>query len=198
MAASPRPLPPPWRRIPLAAASRAFAIALYLIVVWLLARLALAGAESMGYNWQWYRVPEYLFQFTSDGFAWGEIPLGLAATLKLSLQSFVLALGLGAVIAVLRMSGLVVGGAIAVVFLELVRNLPLLILLYLFYYVLGPIFALDRYAAAVLCLGVYHAALVSEILRRGSIRLPAGSWKPRVRWACRRPRPIAISCCPRR
>ena len=167
MAASPRPLLSPWRRIPLAAASRAFAIALYLIVVWLLARLALAGAESMGYNWQWYRVPEYLFRFTSDGFAWGEIPLGLAATLKLSLQSFVLALGLGAVIAVLRMSGLVVGGAIAVVFLELVRNLPLLILLYLFYYVLGPIFALDRYAAAVLCLGVYHAALVSEILRAG-------------------------------
>ena len=167
MAASPQPLPPPWRRIPLAAASRAFAIALYLIVVWLLARLALAGAESMGYNWQWYRVPEYLFRFTSDCFAWGEIPLGLAATLKLSLQSFVLALGLGAVIALLRMSGLVVGGAIAVVFLELVRNLPLLILLYLFYYVLGPIFALDRYAAAVLCLGVYHAALVSEILRAG-------------------------------
>ena len=121
----------------------------------------------MGYNWQWYRVPEYLFRFTDDGFEWGEILLGLTATLQLSLQSFLLATGLGAVVTLLRMSGLVVGNAMAVAFLELVRNMPLLVLLYLFYYVLGPIFGLDRYAAAVLCLGVYHAALVSEILRAG-------------------------------
>jgi len=157
----------PGRRIPLPTASGAASVGLYLLLVCLVLALALNGAEAMGYNWQWYRVPEYLFAFTDDGFQWGEIALGLAATLKLSLQSFVLALGLGAIVALLRMSRLVVGSAIAVAFLEIVRNLPLLILLYLFYYVLGPIFALDRYAAAVLCLGVYHAALVSEILRAG-------------------------------
>ena len=157
----------PRRRIPLPTASGAASVGLYLLLVCLVLALALNGAEAMGYNWQWYRVPEYLFAFTDDGFQWGEIALGLAATLKLSLQSFVLALGLGAIVALLRMSRLVVGSAIAVAFLEIVRNLPLLILLYLFYYVLGPIFALDRYAAAVLCLGVYHAALVSEILRAG-------------------------------
>ena len=147
--------------------SAAISVALYLALIYLLVRLALNGAEAMGYNWQWYRVPEYLFQFTDEGFEWGEILLGLTATLKLSLQSFLLATGLGAIVTVLRMSGLVVGNAMAVAFLELVRNMPLLILLYLFYYVLGPIFGLDRYAAAVLCLGVYHAALVSEILRAG-------------------------------
>ena len=157
----------PGRRIPLPTASGAASVGLYLLLVCLVLALALNGAEAMGYNWQWYRVPEYLFAFTDDGFQWGEIALGLGATLKLSLQSFVLALGLGAVVALLRMSNLVVGNAIALAFLEIVRNLPLLILLYLFYYVLGPIFALDRYAAAVLCLGVYHAALVSEILRAG-------------------------------
>ena len=162
-----RPPARPWRRIPLPAGSAAFSIALYLAVIYLLVELTLSGAEAMGYNWQWYRVPEYLFRFANDGFEWGEIALGLAATLKLSLQSFLLAASLGAVVAWLRMSGLVVGTAIAVVFLELVRNMPLLVLLYLFYYVLGPIFSLDRYAAAVLCLGVYHAALVSEVLRAG-------------------------------
>ncbi len=159
--------PRPWTRIPLPTASGAFSIALYLILIYLLVRLALNGAGAMGYNWQWYRVPEYLFRFTDDGFEWGEIARGLAATLELSLLSFLLAAGLGAVVALLRMSKLVVGTAIAVAFLEIVRNTPLLVLLYLFYYVLGPIFALDRYAAAVLCLGVYHAALVSEILRAG-------------------------------
>lgn len=164
----------PRRRIQLPTASAAASVGLYLLLVCLMLALALNGAEAMGYNWQWYRVPEYLFAFTDDGFQWGEIALGLVATLKLSLQSFLLAVGLGAIVAWLRMSKLVVGNAIAVVFLEIVRNLPLLILLYLFYYVLGPIFALDRYAAAVLCLGVYHAALVSEILRAGVDSIDGG------------------------
>ena len=156
-----------WERISRLAGSSPVSVALYLIVIYLLVRVALNGAEAMGYNWQWYRVPEYLFRFTDDGFEWGEIATGLVATLKLSLQSFLLAIGAGLIITVLRLSGLLVGTAIAVVFLEFVRNMPLLVLLYLFYYVLGPIFGLDRYAAAVLCLGVYHAALVSEILRAG-------------------------------
>lgn len=163
--ATPRGLP--WSRFPVLPGSKVFSIVLYLALVYLLVRLALNGAEAMGYNWQWYRVPEYLFRFTDDGFEWGEITRGLAATLELSLLSFLLATGLGAIVTLLRMSKLVVGTAIAVAFLEIVRNTPLLVLLYLFYYVLGPIFALDRYAAAVLCLGVYHAALVSEILRAG-------------------------------
>ena len=167
MSSATRPRTTPESRFSAPTGSAVISVALYLALIYLLVRLALNGAEAMGYNWQWYRVPEYLFRFTDDGFEWGEILLGLAATLQLSLQSFLLATGLGAVVTLLRMSGLVVGKAMAVAFLELVRNMPLLVLLYLFYYVLGPIFGLDRYAAAVLCLGVYHAALVSEILRAG-------------------------------
>jgi len=61
--------------------------------------------------------------------------------------------------------------------LELVRNMPLLVLLYLFYYVLGPIFDLDRYWASILCLGVYHGAMVSEIFRAGINAIPTGQWE---------------------
>lgn len=177
MSSATRPRTPPGSRLSAPTGSAVISVALYLALIYLLLRLALNGAEAMGYNWQWYRVPEYLFRFTDDGFEWGEILLGLTATLKLSLQSFLLATGLGAIVTVLRMSGLVVGNAMAVAFLELVRNMPLLILLYLFYYVLGPIFGLDRYAAAVLCLGVYHAALVSEILRAGVNSVDGGQFE---------------------
>ncbi|MCY3731487.1 MAG: amino acid ABC transporter permease, partial [Rhodospirillaceae bacterium] len=118
-----------------------------------------------------------LFRLTADGFQWGEIAVGLASTLTLSLQSFALALIGGLVLALLRLSRLVVGTALAVVFLEFVRNMPLLVLLYLFYYVLGPIFGLDRYAASVLCLGVYHAALMSEVFRAGIRSVHAGQWQ---------------------
>ncbi len=157
--------------------SKAIPVALYLIVIYLLIRLALTGAEAMGYNWQWYRIPDYFYRLTDDGFQWGEISIGLVRTITLTLQSFVLAMVAGLFIALLRLSNLVVGTAVAVVFLEFVRNMPLLVLLYLFYYVLGPIFGLDRYAASVLCLGVYHAALVSEIFRAGIRAVGGGQWE---------------------
>ena len=131
----------------------------------------------MGYNWQWYRVPKYFYTLTDDGFQWGEIAVGLVKTIELSVLAFALAVVLGLVVALLRLSSLLIGGGIAVVFLEIVRNMPLLVLLYLFYYVLGPIFDLDRYTASILCLGVYHGAMVSEIFRAGINAIPDGQWE---------------------
>jgi len=127
--------------------------------------------------WQWYRIPKYFYSFTDDGFQWGEIVFGLIKTLELSGLAFLLAVVLGLVVALLRLSTLIIGGGVAVVFLEIVRNTPLLVLLYLFYYVLGPIFDLDRYVASILCLGVYHGAMVSEIFRAGINAVPVGQWE---------------------
>lgn len=158
-------------------ASTPVAILIYVVVVGTIVYSAYQGSAAMGYNWQWYRIPKYLYSFTDDGFQWGEIAFGLVKTLELSLLAFLLALALGLLVAVLRLSGLVMGTAVAVVFLEIVRNTPLLVLLYVFYYVLGPIFELKRYAASVLCLGVYHAALVSEIFRAGIRAVPTGQWE---------------------
>ncbi len=153
------------------------AVAIYAIVVGLIIYGSFVGAQNMGYNWQWYRVPQYLYSFTDDGFQWGEISIGLVATIKLSILSFALATVLGLVVALLRLSGLVVGSAVAVGFLELIRNIPLLVLLYLFYYVLGPIFGLDRYVASILTLAVFHSALISEIFRAGINAVAIGQWE---------------------
>lgn len=153
------------------------AVAIYAIVVGLIVYGSFAGAQNMGYNWQWYRVPQYLYSFTDDGFQWGEISVGLVATIRLSILSFALATVLGLVVALLRLSGLVVGSAVAVAYLELIRNIPLLVLLYLFYYVLGPIFGLDRYVASILTLAVFHSALISEIFRAGINAVAVGQWE---------------------
>ena len=152
-------------------------IAIYLIVVYAVVAASLNGAEAMGYNWQWYRIPDYIYQLTDDGFQWGEISVGLVKTLALSSQSFGLAVVVGLCVALLRLSGLVLGTGIAVAYLEFVRNMPLLVLLYVLYYVLGPIFGLDRYAASVLCLGVFHSALLSEIFRAGINAVAIGQWE---------------------
>ncbi len=152
-------------------------VALYVLVIAAIVQTALTGAEAMGYNWQWYRIPDYLYRLTDDGFQLGEIMLGLGTTIILSAQSFLLAAVLGLIIALLRLSGLVVGRSVAIAWLEFVRNMPLLVLLYVFYYVLGPIFDLGRYAASVLCLGVFHSALISEIFRAGINAVPTGQWE---------------------
>jgi len=154
-----------------------FSVALYSVIVFIIVWASYAGAAAMGYNWQWYRVPQFLYQFTDEGFQVGELIWGLWTTIHLSGFSFLLALALGLLVALMRLSGLIVCGAVAVGFLELVRNIPLLVLLYLFYYVLGPIFGLDRYTASVLCLGVFHAALISEIFRAGILAIPKGQWE---------------------
>ncbi|MFK7992877.1 MAG: amino acid ABC transporter permease [Granulosicoccus sp.] len=157
--------------------SATVSVCVYLVVIGFIGYSAYSGAQAMGYNWQWYRVPKYFYTLTDDGFKWGEISLGLVKSLELSILAFLFAVILGLFVALLRLSSLVVGKGMAMVFLELVRNMPLLVLLYLFYYVLGPIFELDRYWASILCLAVYHGAMVSEIFRAGINAVPAGQWE---------------------
>lgn len=157
--------------------SVAMSVLIYAGVMALIIYGSYAGAQNMGYNWQWSRVPQFLWTFTDDGFQLGEIFEGLWVTLQLSATSFALATVLGLLIALLRLSDLVIGRAVAVAFLEFNRNIPLLVLLYLFYYVLGPIFGFDRYWASVLTLAIFHSVLISEILRAGINAVATGQWE---------------------
>ncbi|SEN16470.1 amino acid ABC transporter membrane protein 1, PAAT family [Pseudorhodobacter antarcticus] len=158
-------------------ASTPVSVVIYLIVMFLIVETALKGAEAMGYNWQWYRIPQYFFEDGDAGIVLGEIPWGLVGTITLSTMAFALAVGIGLLVALLRLSDLIVGRAVARVFLEIVRNIPLLVLLYVFYYVFGPIFGMDRYVASVLCLAVFHGALMSEIFRGGIAAVALGQWE---------------------
>ena len=45
------------------------------------------------------------------------------------------------------------------------------------YYVLGPVFGLERFTASVVTLAVFHSALISEILRAGINSVPNGQWE---------------------
>lgn len=160
-----------------ALSSKPIAIALYLAVMAGIIWLSYTGAQRMGYNWQWYRVPDYLYQFTDDGFQLGELLLGVWSTITLSTVAFALATVLGLGVALLRLSGLVVGAGVAIGYLEFIRNIPLLVLLYLVYYVLGPIFGFGRWSAAVLTLAIFHSALISEIFRAGINSVAKGQWE---------------------
>jgi len=138
-------------------------------LLWLIAR----GAGSLGYNWQWYRVPAFLLP---PGGGPGPLALGLLVTLKLTALSGLGALLAGVVTALLRLSRSLAGRALARAYLEAVRNTPLLIQLLFLYFVLGPALGMDALTSAVLGLSLFEGAYVSEILRAGIVSVESGQW----------------------
>lgn len=149
-------------------------IAILLIaIVWVLD----SGAQAMGYQWQWERVPDYI-AFYEDGEWWpAELVDGLIVTLKISAISLFFTLVIGFVTALLRLSNSKVGNAIGTSYVELIRNTPLLVQIYLLYFVFGPVIGLDRFSTAVLALSLFQGAYTAEIFRAGLNSIPKGQFE---------------------
>ncbi|MFV8411248.1 amino acid ABC transporter permease [Vibrio owensii] len=149
-------------------------IAILLIaIVWVLD----SGAQAMGYQWQWERVPDYI-AFYEDGGWWpAELVDGLVVTLKISAISLFFTLVIGFVTALLRLSNSKVGNAIGTAYVELIRNTPLLVQIYLLYFVFGPVIGLDRFSTAVLALSLFQGAYTAEIFRAGLNSIPKGQFE---------------------
>ncbi len=141
--------------------------------VWLLVH----GAENLGYNWQWNRVSRYLFTTSDDHFQAGPLLNGLWLTLEISLVSLGLSLVIGLCTALMRLSDSVMARLISRVYLELIRNTPLLIQIFVLYFVFAPILDLGRFSSAVIALSLFEGAYASEIIRAGILAIPAGQWE---------------------
>jgi polar amino acid transport system permease protein len=136
-----------------------------------------AGYRHLDYNWQWYRVKAFLFTFENGTFTRGLLLDGLFITLKISGVSLVLALALGCVSAFARLSVYPSLRAVAWIYVEIIRNTPLLIQIFVMYFVISPVFNLSAFASAVIALSLFEGAYSSEIIRSGIIHVPAGQWE---------------------
>lgn len=148
-------------------------VALVAIIMW----LTLEGAAAMGYNWQWYRVPKYLYRVIDGELIWGPLMTGLVVTLKLAAYSAVLSILIGLTTTLLRLSNSFAGRFLATIYLESIRNTPLLVQLFIFYFVLAPIIGLDRFWAGVLCLSFFEGSFAAEIIRAGIQSVPRGQYE---------------------
>jgi polar amino acid transport system permease protein len=142
-----------------------------------IAWLVLNGAHAFGYNWQWYRVPQYILRVVDGQIIWGPLVRGLLVTLQISAWALVLTLAIGLVAALLRTSRSFAGRALAGGYVQLIRNTPLLVQLYLFYFVLAPILGVGRFWTGILCLGVFEGSFAAEIFRAGIQSVPKGQWE---------------------
>jgi len=136
-----------------------------------------AGAAAMGYNWQWYRLPRYFYRVIDGEFVAGPFLRGLLVTVQITLSAAAIAFALGLATALLRLSRSYAGHLLATAYLEIVRNTPLLVQMYLFYFVLSPMLGIDRFWTGVLCLAFFEASFISEIIRGGVLSVERGQWE---------------------
>jgi len=142
-----------------------------------LAWLIYAGASAMGYNWQWYRVGDFIYRYIDGEFIPGPLLRGLMVTMKITLWSMLLTFVIGLGTALLRVSNTFSGRLLARVYLEAIRNTPLLVQLFLFYFVFAPIIGIDRFWTGVLCLAFFEGSFASEIIRAGLLSVPRGQYE---------------------
>lgn len=115
-------------------------------------------------------------------FSWADIrafsPMllaGTAVTIKLTLLSMAVAMIVGLVVALARLSRQRLLRLPATVYVEFMRGTPLLLQLFYIYYVL-PFFGIriEAFTAGVLGLSLNYAAYLSEVYRSGILAIPAG------------------------
>jgi len=148
-----------------------------ILVFGLIAWLIYAGAAAMEYRWQWYRVGPFFYRIVDGEFIAGPLIRGIIVTLQLAGVSSVLAILIGAFTAIGRMSNSIAGRSIATTYLEIIRNTPLLVQLFMFYFVLAPIFGIDRFWAGVLCLAAFEGSFAAEIIRGGIQAVERGQYE---------------------
>jgi His/Glu/Gln/Arg/opine family amino acid ABC transporter permease subunit len=95
---------------------------------------------------------------------------GVLTTLKLTVFAVVLGALLGIVVAVLKMSKSKIVRFLITVYIEVIRGTPLLLQLFLFYFVLPellPVFDFNEFTWVAIALCINSSAYVSEIFRSG-------------------------------
>jgi len=148
-----------------------------LIFIFFIFLIFIIGYRNLEYNWQWYRIKPYLFVFENGEFTRGLLLDGLLITLKISCISLVLSFIIGFLSAFARLSSSPVLKSLSWLYVETIRNTPLLIQIFLIYFVISPVFNIPAFTSAVIALSLFEGAYSSEIIRSGIINIPKGQYE---------------------
>lgn len=176
-------------------------VGLVLAVGWLWYRSAIGVA----YRWDWAQALSTVFASNEAG----DTPFfltGIYATLRLSAWGAVLATILGVLIGVGRYSGVRALRMFCGTYIQLLRNIPPLVFIFIFYFFISsqlmPLLGLDalfnrpaeeaagwqrflfgppalweNLISGVLCISFISAAYIAEVVRAGLAAIPRGQWE---------------------
>ncbi len=162
---------------------------------------------SLNYKWNWSIIPQYLFRLHPDG-TWqsGVLLQGFFITLKLSIWGTVLAAILGSIVGLLSISHRLFFRLCARTYVELIRNIPALVMVFIFYFFVSdqlmPLMHIDEFSrslppeknwiftlffsqqktitqflSGVITLGLFQGAYIAEIVRGGIQSIDEGQWE---------------------
>ena len=171
VAVRPAQRPPPWHR------SVWFELLQFGLLALLLGWVIVHGAQSMDYQWKWDKVPRYLYRVVDGELIWGPLVKGLFVTLEIALIAGVLGLFIGLATAMLRLSGSIVGTALACCYIEVIRNTPILVQMLIMYFIIAAVLGIPRDWAGILCLALYEGAFAAEIMRGSITAVRKGQWE---------------------
>jgi polar amino acid transport system permease protein len=163
---------------------------------------------KLNYNWQWGLIPQYLFRYDEESGKWVSNYLihGLLTTLRLSIWGTLLATIFGTAMGLLRASQRLFHRMISRSYVELMRNLPPLVIIFIFYFFISdqimPIIGIDdflrssspearglfgllfsppqfasAFISALVTLAIFEGAYITEIVRAGIESVETGQWE---------------------
>ncbi len=124
--------------------------------------------------------------FSGGGVYLDWIVSGIKWTLLVSILAWIIAFSVGSVLGVLRTAPLAWLRVPATIYVEIFRNIPLLVQMFIWYFVLPELvpkefgkwlktgLPMPEFTNAVLCLGFYTASRVAEQVRSGIQSIPKG------------------------
>ncbi len=131
----------------------------------------------MGYSWHWRQIPKYFYTVNEGSFLAGPLLQGLWVTIQITVASLFWAGAIGLLTALLRLSSSPVARVLSRLYLETIRNTPLLVQIFFLYFAMAPVLNMDRMTTAILALSLFEGAYASEIFRSGILSISRGQWE---------------------
>ncbi|MBW2056196.1 MAG: amino acid ABC transporter permease [Deltaproteobacteria bacterium] len=163
---------------------------------------------GLNYHWNWGVIPQYLFRYDEEKHRWvmNLLMEGLKTTLALSVWSILFATIVGSIMGMFRVSSSLFKRLIGRTYVELIRNIPPLVLVFIFYFFLSdqimPVLGVDdfirsrserfqeilaffstrpelfsTFLSAVITIGLFEGAYITEIVRGGIQSIERGQWE---------------------
>lgn len=130
--------------------------------------------RGLTYIWHWESIPGMLFyhgaRSTADSvprLRMGVLMIGFMMTLKISIVSTVFGIIIGTIVGICRLSKEPVTRGLSAAYVELIRNTPLLVQIFIIYFFVGSMLRLSAFTAGAAALSIFAGAYVAEIVRAG-------------------------------
>ena len=165
-------------------------------------------SDVLVYNWNWSRVFNFVIYYDEETARYVPNLLleGIATTLRLAFWATIVAATIGLVMGYMRTSKNLAMRMISRCYVELVRNIPPVVFIFIFYFFLSgqlmPLIGIDdidkngafvssslfyvmfgdprlfsNFVAGALCLALFEGAYITEIVRAGIQSITKGQWE---------------------